>query len=129
VYKRQPQAAFSAVISPTRKSLILFRGLDFFKEYALTSAKTPAQITPGAKLTVTEKIAWRRGARIAFGNPEYHGAARWISLSVAGATIYSHQATDASDVTPPATGFALEPVDMNDLFLFLTRGDVVQISE
>ncbi len=124
-----PVGEFSAVILPARKSLILFRGLDFFKEYTLSSAKPPAGIKPGEKLKVTDKIAWRKSARVAFGNPEYHGSARWISLSAAGATIYSHQAADTSDVAPPATGFALEPADMNELFLFLPRDAVVQINE
>jgi LysM repeat protein len=126
-----PQGQFSAIISPSRKTLTVFQGLEFFKEYQLRSATVPRTgAAPGTSLKVGEKISWSRGERVAFGAPAYHAAARWISLGVAGASLFTVQPDPAkADVPAPATGFGLDAPDMNELFLLLPQNSIVQITE
>jgi len=110
-----PQFALS--IDRRDKTVTLFNHGIFFKQYPVKSWNAPDAKTPAPpNVKVREKIAWRDGARVAFGSKEYAGSSRWIAFTVAGYTLYTDPA-EGGQKAP--TGIALGAEDMEELSTLL----------
>ncbi|HEX8371445.1 MAG TPA: LysM peptidoglycan-binding domain-containing protein [Chthoniobacterales bacterium] len=122
-----PTGEFSIEISAKDKVLTLKDRGSFFKEYPLMVANLPSNVPPEG-VEVTEKIAWHDGKRVAFGDKNYVGSSRWISLSNSGLNLYS-VIEDGSpvDVDPPGSGAQLSPGDLEEIFALVNRGTPVTI--
>ena len=121
-----PQMAPSIHIHRADKTLTLYDGADFVKQYPLLSASVPG--APGQKITgrVTDKTATFENKRVAFGSKEYAASDRMIILGQ-GMTIRG--VAESADGQPKAAAFgiALPAPEMEELFLFISRGTPVTI--
>ncbi len=123
LYVSQPE--FSIVLDRKLHTLTLLNHHRFFKEYAAVDwgappAKKGMEKVPIAA-KVSEKIAWRDGARVAFGTREYAGSDRWVGTTVKGYTFY----TQGGKKPPSGIGFA--PDDMEELSTLLSKNVPVSI--
>ena len=123
-----PTGNFSLELSAKDKVATLKNDGVFFKEYPLVSASLPSNPTAEG-IVVSEKIAWHDGKRVAFGDKEYVGSSRWITLSANGLTLYSLiEDGSPADVETPGSGAQLSPGDMEEIFALVNRGTPVTIS-
>jgi len=116
---------FALAISRNDKTVTLFNHGKFFKQYPVKSWNVPeakAPLPPNVK--VREKIAWKNGARVAFGSKEYAGSSRWIALTVAGYTLYTDPA-EGGQKAP--TGIALGAEEMEELSTLIAVNNPVTI--
>jgi LysM repeat protein len=121
-----PTGEFSLELSAKDKVATLKNNGVFFKEYPLMVANLPSN-APTEALDVMEKIAWHDGKRVAFGDKEYVGSSRWISLS-GGLTLYSSvEDGSPADMENPGSGAQLSPGDMEEIFALVNRGAPVTI--
>ena len=119
------QPEFSVVVSRKEHVVVLLNHSKFFKEYKATTWNAPAPKKGTEKIPinakVNEKIAWRGGARVAFGSKEYTGSDRWVDLNAKGFTFY----TDGGQ--KPTAGIGFAPEDMEELSTLLSRNVPVLI--
>ena len=122
-----PMGNFTLEISSQNKVVTLKDNGAFFKEYPLIAASLPSNL-PAEGVTVMEKIAWHDGKRVAFGDKNYVGSSRWISLTTNGLTLYS-SVEDGSplDIETPGSGAQLSPGDLEEIFALVNRGTPVTI--
>jgi LysM repeat protein len=107
---------FLLAINRKDKTVTLFNHGKFFKQYPVKSWNAPDAKTPSpTNVKVKEKVAWKNGARVAFGSKEYAGSSRWISMNAAGYTLY----TDPAEGGVKANGIALGAEDMEELSTLL----------
>ena len=133
-------AEFSVVVSSRRKMVTLLDRGKFFKQYPIrdlpvghTSSKKGAGPTPPPlKLQgkVIEKIAWgANGGRLIFSDKDYINANHWVTIGIAGHTIYSDPdpASGAKVNKPPAGGIGIAPEAAAELSILLTKGNPVTV--
>lgn len=122
-----PTGNFSLEISGQNKVVTLKDNGVFFKDYPLIFASLPSNLNTEG-IAVMEKIAWHDGKRVAFGDKNYVGSSRWISLTSNGLTIYS-VIEDGSplDIETPGSGAQLSPGDLEEIFALVNRGTPVTI--
>jgi len=107
---------FALTINRKEKTVTLFNHGKFFKQYPVKSWSAPDAKTPApTNVKIKEKVAWNNGERVAFGSKEYAGSSRWISMTVAGYTLY----TDPAEGGVKANGIALGAEDMEELSTLL----------
>jgi LysM repeat protein len=123
LYVSQPE--FSVVVDRKAHSVTLLNHYKFFKQYNSKSWTAPAPKKGKEKVAitckVTEKIAWKNGARVAFGSKEYMDSDRWVELSVKGFTFYTEGGQK------PAAGIGFAPEDMEELSTLLSKNVPVTI--
>ncbi len=128
-------ATFSLEISLAEERLTLLNDGKFFKQYRIRSipkSKKPDGKRPKTPQEgkVTDQLAWGpSGGRLIFTDPEYHQANFWISLSLAGFTLYSEPENVAPETInkPPGGGLGIAPADAAELAVLLNKGDSVVI--
>jgi hypothetical protein len=109
---------FSLVITRKDKTVTLLNRGKFFKQYPVKSWNVPETKTAlPANVKVKEKIAWKKGARVAFGSKDYAGSSRWVSLTAPGYTLYTDPA-EGGEKAP--SGIAIGAEDMEELSTLLT---------
>ena len=119
------QPDFSVIIDRKEQTLIVLNHLRFFKQYKAASWNVPPvkkgmeKVAISAK--VTEKIAWRDGARVAFGTKEYDGSQRWVEINAKGYTLYTEGGQK------PQAGIGFAPDDMEELSTLLGKNVPVLI--
>ncbi len=122
-----PAGNFTLEISVKDKVATLKDNGEFFKDYPLMTANFPSNLS-AEPLTVMEKIAWHDGKRVAFGDKNYVGSSRWITLTGNGITLYSVvEDGSPTDVEAPGYGAQLSPGDLEDIFALVNRGTAVTI--
>jgi hypothetical protein len=118
-----------------KKVTLLNRG-KFFKQYPIrslpkTSGDSRKTAAPGRlQGRVLQKIAWgASGGRVIFTDKEFEGATHWISLSIAGHTLYAEpDAPSGMKVNkPPTGGIGIAPEAAAELAVLLTKGNPVTI--
>ena len=113
------QPDFAVVLDRKEHTLTLMNHGKFFKQYSVASWNAPPlkkgmeAVAVAAK--VGDKIAWRAGARVAFGTKEYEGSERWVELSAKGYTLYTEGGQK------PNAGIAFAPDDMEELSTLLSK--------
>jgi hypothetical protein len=121
-----PAGQFSLAVRSKMPEVTLLNGGVFFKSYKPIETKLPPKVAAG-QFKVVEKIAWYDGQRVAFGDKNYLGSSRWITLNRSGWTLYSEPNREKPNVPPPATGIKLAAEDMEELFALVTRDTPVII--
>ncbi len=122
-----PTGSFSLEISAKDKLITLKDNGVFFKDYPLMVASLPPN-PPAEGIVVSEKIAWHDGKRVAFGDKNYVGSSRWITLSSNGLTLWSViEDGSPADVEAPGAGAQLSPGDLEEIFALVNRGTPVTI--
>lgn len=122
-----PTGYFSVEISGKEKVVTLKDNGLYFKDYPLKSVNLPANL-PLEGIVVSEKIAWHDGKRVAFGDKNYVGSSRWITLSANGLPLYSViEDGSPGDVEVPGSGAQLSPGDLEEIFALVNRGTPVTI--
>lgn len=134
---RYTPAQFSLVIGRKAKKVTLLNHGRFFKQYPIRSlpksapgAKKPAVVPGRLQGRVLEKIAWgARGGRVIFTDKEFEGATHWISLSIAGHTLYAEPEPESGTKAnkPPTGGIGIPPEAAAELALLLTKGNPVTV--
>lgn len=120
-----PNARFELRINRGARILDLYKDGIFFKRYRPLTFDIPPHAP--AQGTVTEKMAWKEGERVAFGTPEYLGSTRWIRLS-AGFPIYERNTGgETPHVTPPTEGIELPSDEIRELHAVVRAGTPVLI--
>jgi len=113
------QPDFSVVIDRKEHVLTVLNHTRFFKQYNAMSWNVPPVKKGMEKVPIPahvgEKIAWRNGARVAFGTPEYDGSERWVEIGVKGYTLF----TEGGQKPPGGIGFA--PDDMEEISTLLAK--------
>ena len=113
------QPDFSVVVDRKEHTLTLLNHSRFFKQYSAASWNTPPVKKGMEKVPITgkvgEKIAWRNGARVAFGTKEYEGSERWVDIGVKGYTLYTEGGQK------PTVGIGFAPDDMEELSTLLGK--------
>jgi LysM repeat protein len=124
-----PKLDTSLVIDRKAKTVTLQNAGAFVREYPLKSLKLPPAASTGTVQTkVSDKLAMKGNARVAFGTKDYEGSDRWVMLGLAGVTLRGTPppADDGSEVPMPA-GIILDPADASEIYVFTTRGTPVTI--
>jgi LysM repeat protein len=119
----QVNFAIEAHLGPEKKLLLLNRG-QFFKSYPIQDHRPLAKKTPEIRTKVFERLAFKDSKRVTFGNKDYPGSVR--SLSLVGQpnyTIYG-KSGDASD-KPDGSGIALSASDIEELHTLVSPGTPV----
>ncbi len=135
-------AEFSVVIDRAGQKVALLNKGQFFKQYPVASmpAKAHAAATPAKKGApvkppkiagkVTDKIAWKDGARITFSDKGYFEADHWVVIAPATYTLYAERVAGPNEPPPqkpPNGGVGLTPEQMRELAVMLRKGDAVSI--
>jgi len=122
---------FTLIIDRQAKRLELLNRGKFFKIYLPRTWNPPAtKLPPNSKSQISDKLAWKNGTRIAFGNKEYEDSVHWLQCSISGWTIYGEP--DASEPATarsnkPPTGISLTNEEARELSTLLSRGSPVVI--
>jgi LysM repeat protein len=129
-------AEFSLLINRKTKKVTLLNRGRFFKQYPIRSLpkmanpKKPAVAPSRLQGRVLEKIAWgASGGRVIFTDKEFVGATHWISLSIAGHTLYAEPDPQSGKRInkPPTGGIGIAPEAAAELAVLLTKGNPVTI--
>jgi len=119
------QPDFSVVVDRKQHTVTLLNHYKFFRQYKATTWNAPIPKKSQEKVAitgkVTDKMAWKNGARVAFGSKDYMDSDRWVELSVKGFTFY----TDGGQKPPSGIGFA--PDEMQELSTLLSKNVPVSI--
>ncbi len=123
LYVSQPE--FSIIIRSKKQTVTLLNHRKFFKEYkavnwAPSTANRPSEKVPLTGV-VSGELAWRNGARIAFGSKDYPESERWLEFTVKGYTLYSDGGQK------PTHGISLMPEDMQELSTLVSKNVPVSI--
>lgn len=124
-----PKLDTSLVVDRAAKTVTVQNAGTFVREYPVTSLKLPPAASTGSVQTkVSDKLAMKGGARVAFGTKDYEGSDRWVLLGVAGVVLRGTPppAADGSQ-PPPPPGIVLDPADAAEIFVLTTRGTPVTI--
>lgn len=118
---------FSITLDTKLKKVVLLNQSKFFKQYHPVKWSAPALRTPGPLTAkVTEKIAWKGGARVAFGTKEYEGSVHWILVSSPGYNIYG-ESDQENPVGRPQGGVGLSKEQAEELATLVGRNTPVTI--
>jgi LysM repeat protein len=118
-----PQLEMSVVVDRKTRTITLFNGGEFFKEYQILASKTPAG-SGRLQTKVTDKIALKGSKRVAFGDKNYFGSERLIMLGSGGLSIRG--LPEGSENTPPP-GIIVSQPDIEEIFVLVSRGTPVNI--
>lgn len=125
---------FTILIDHKAEKVVLLNDGRFFAQYqilALPEKKKaqPAGRQPKQTGTVTDKIAWNDGSRIAYTDPAFYSADHWIVISPSGNTLYSYREAAPEGKKPhrPPSGIGLAPEDMQKLALMVRKNTPVII--
>lgn len=121
---------FRAEISLSRKSLTLFEGEEFFKEYAIAGTDLPADLKPPVSTTVTERVAWFGNQPVNFTHASYMSSAKWLRTGRLG--LFLRQAEPVSPGEAGAGerkpfGVLLANPDLEELFTVLRVGSKIDL--
>jgi LysM repeat protein len=133
-----PPANFSLAINRQRQKVTLLQHDRFFREYSIVAMpphrggteKKGAAKKPKVEGRVTEKVAWRNGARVTFADKTYGEAQHWILISPGGNNLYtdvSGQPEGTTPQKPPGGGYGLAAESMRELAALVRKNDVVII--
>jgi LysM repeat protein len=117
-----PEPDLRLLVSPATKTLTLLNHNAFLKEYPLEGAGGPG-LSPGASLSVADKIASIGDKRVAFGDTDFAATEKLILLQPGGSSI---RPMPAGAGTPPP-GIILSPADMDEIYVLVSRGTPVSI--
>lgn len=122
-----PKLDLSLSYDREARTLTLYDGGQFFKEYAVLSERLPGVVQP-VTTKVSDRLAMVDSERVAFGTKEYFGSDRWLMLAQPGYTIRAVPETDEDGFEPamPA-GIVVERPDMEEIFSLVVRGTPVII--
>lgn len=109
------------VIDRETRTLTLYNGNAFLKEYALTQEKLPS--ARQGDTTVTEKIAMKDGKRVAFGTKDYAESQKSVLLG-GGLTL---QETPEEGTAAPPNAILLGPEEFDEVYVLVSRGTPVTI--
>ena len=119
------QPDFMVSIDRKEQTVTILNHLRFFKQYKAVTWNVPPVKKGMEKVPITarvsDKVAWRDGARVAFGTREYEGSQRWVETSAKGYTLY----TDGGQ--KPTAGIGFTPDDMEELSTLLAKNVPVVI--
>ena len=119
------QPDFTVVINRKEHTLTVLNHLRFFKQYLAASWNVPPEKKGMERVPIParvgEKIAWRNGARVAFGTKEYDGSERWVEIAAKGYTLFTEGGQK------PAGGIGFAPDDMEELSTLLSKNVPVTI--
>jgi len=124
-----PKLDTSLVIDRKAKTVTLQNAGAFVREYPVKSLKLPPAASTGTVQTkVSDKLAMKGNARVAFGTKDYEGSDRWVMLGMAGVVLRGTPppADDGSE-TPMPPGIVLDPADASEIYVFTARGTPVTI--
>lgn len=113
---------FRMLIEPKRKSLSLWDGGRFIREYPILDLNTPGALAPGTT-KISSKLAELGGKKIAPQSKEYRAANKIILLTKPALQI---RAEDPAEEEPPS-GIILQAQDMEEISLLTRVGNEVEI--
>lgn len=126
---------FSVIVDRKRQKVQLLRAGKFFKQYDILTMPAQKAAPPGQRLPkiaahVSEKVAFRNGARIIFTDKGYMDADHWIVVTPAGHSLFGEiPAGIVAPVVqkPPGGGYGLSSDAMRELAAVLRKNDPVTI--
>jgi LysM repeat protein len=122
------QPGFSLKISRGEKTVTLLDAGKFFKQYGVQAWNAPAPKNAVAiQGRVTGKIAWKDGRQVGLDSKDLNGSGRWISLSVPGYALYTVETEESGGTPKPPGGLGMNPEDMEELSILLSKGTPVTI--
>ena len=113
---------FRILIEPQRKSLSLWDGGRFIRDYPIIHLGVPSPLPPG-KTTISSKLAELQGKRVAPQAKEYRSAEKIIQI--AKPSLLIRGAAENSEEFP--RGIILRPHDMEEVSLLTRTGNDVEI--
>ncbi len=124
-----PKLDTALVIDRAAKVVTVQNAGTFLREYPIKSLKLPPAAASGSVQTkVSDKLAMKGSARVAFGTKDYEGSDRWVMLGLSGVVIRGVPAPGADGTEPPMPpGIVLDPSDASEIFVLTTRGTPVTI--
>jgi len=122
-----PRADFLIKIKRPLHSVVLFNHGHFFKQYESLSWRAPEGKLANLTAKVTEKAAWKEGARVAFGSKDYDQSYHWIILSQAAFTIFADSKDPAVKIERPNGGIGVSPEDAEEIATLVNRNTPVII--
>ena len=118
-----PQLEVRIEVDEVGGTLTLYNRGEFFKEYALQSAKPAARHAKPKQTTVREKFALQGSKRVAFGDKAYQESERWIIFGTGGPL----RATAMDPNAPAPGGILATPSDLQEIFLLVRPGTPVTL--
>ncbi len=120
------QPDFAMLIDRANKKVVLYNHRQFFKQYSVvTWSPSELRATGGTTTKVQDNIAWKNDERVSFGSKDYFGSARWVTLGIAGWTLYTDPPPEGAK--KPPSGLGLAPEAMEEISTLVGRGTPVTI--
>jgi LysM repeat protein len=113
---------FRLLIEPRRKSLSIWDGGRFIREYPILRIKVPGTLSPG-ETKIASKLAVLGGRNIAPQSKEYRAAEKSLLLGKPAVMI---RAWDGDEEQIP-NGICVQPHDMEEISLLTRAGNTVEI--
>ena len=124
-----PKLDTSLVVDRKAKTVTLQNAGEFVREYPVQSLKLPPAASTGVVQTkVSDKLAMKGSARVAFGTKDYEGSDRAVMLGLAGVVLRGTPppAEDGTEAPLPP-GIVLAPEDAAEIYVLTARGTPVTI--
>lgn len=118
-----PQIQASLLIDREAKTVTLLDAGKFVKEYPLLSLANAS----AGETKILDKIATKDDKRVAFGSKEYVDSLRTILMASAGLSIQGVPEAAEGETPAPPVGTSMKQSDIEELFLFVSRGTPVSI--
>ncbi len=118
---------FRVEIDLSKKTVTVFDGEVFFKEYRIVDRHLPADLRPPVSTTVTERVAWHGNQPVNFTHPVYMSSAKWLRTGRIG--LFLRQADPGPDGGGESRpyGVMLANADLEELFTILRTGSKVDL--
>ena len=113
-------------ISLEARTLTVFDGKNFFKEYKIVNVNLPPEVAGTVVTTISEKVAWDVDCPVNFTDANYLNCSKWIRTGKIGLFIREYSLERTSAGAAPL-GVMVEKFDMEELFTILRVGTEVKL--
>ncbi len=118
---------FRAEINLKKKTVTLFDGDKFFKEYTIVDSHLPPDLKAPVTTSVSEKVAWYIDKPVNFTNENYLNCNKWVRTGKIGLFIRQDDSNKDADRETRPYGVMVEKSDMEEIFTILRNGSKVDL--
>lgn len=118
---------FRVEIDLAKKTVTVFDGEAFFKEYAVLDKNLPADLKAPVATTVSERVAWHVDRPVDFTHPAYMNCSKWIRTGKIGLFIRQSDGPAGAAGESRPYGVMIANEDLEELYTILRVGSKVDL--